>query len=68
MSVIQFLMENVNMYLLCFLIVAIYVLSAVSGLIIMQKYLPHEKCKNHNDVAGFSLRQGELSMPFCWHL
>lgn len=53
MSVIQFLMENVNTYILGFVIVAIYVLAAISGLFIMRKYLPHEKCKNHNDVAGF---------------
>ena len=53
MSVIQFLMENINTYVLGFLIVVIYVLAAILGLIIIRKYLPHEKCKNHNDVAGF---------------
>ena len=53
MSAIQFLMENVNTYIIGFLIVAIYVVAAISGLFLIRKYLPREKCKNHNDVAGF---------------
>jgi hypothetical protein len=46
-------MENINTYILGFLIVAIYVLVAILGLFIIREYLPHEKCKNHNDVDGF---------------
>ncbi len=53
MSIIQYLLGNVNTYVIGFLIVAIFVLVTISGLFIMRKYLPHEKCKNHNDVAGF---------------
>jgi hypothetical protein len=53
MSIIHYLLEHVNIYILGFLIVAIYVLASIAGLFIMRKFLPHQKCKNHNDVAGF---------------
>jgi hypothetical protein len=53
MPFIQILLVHLPAWLLCFLMVVIYVALAVTGLIIIRRFYPHYKCKLHNDVAGF---------------
>ena len=53
MSFIQILLTYLPAWLLCFLMVAIYVALSIAGLIIIRKFYPHYKCKLHNDIAGF---------------
>ena len=40
-------------WLLCFLMVVIYVAISITSLLIIRKFYPHYKCKLHNDIAGF---------------
>ena len=40
-------------WLLCFLMVFIYVAISITSLLIIRKFYPHYKCKLHNDIAGF---------------
>ena len=53
MPFIQILLIHIPTPLLGFLMVAIYVALSVTGLIIIRKFYPHYKCKQHNDIAGF---------------
>jgi hypothetical protein len=53
MPFIQYLLIKIPTSLLGFLIIAIYVFSAMIGLIIIRKFYPYKRCKNHNDIAGF---------------
>ena len=52
MSLIHLLNDNVNVCVLGVVIVALYILLVIAGMLIMRRYLPHQKRKNHNDVAG----------------
>jgi hypothetical protein len=53
MPFIQILLVHLPAWLLCFLMVVIYVALAVTGLLIIRRFYPNYKCKLHNDVAGF---------------
>lgn len=53
MPLIQFLLYHIPTFLLGFFIVAFYVSSTVIGLIIIRKFYPYKRCKDHNDIAGF---------------
>jgi hypothetical protein len=53
MPVIQSLLFHVPSWLLCSLMILLYVGVSVAGLLFIRKYYPHHKCKLHNDVAGF---------------
>jgi hypothetical protein len=53
MPFIQSLLGNIPAWLLCFIMVVIYVGISIAGLLIIRKFYPHDKCKLHNDVAGF---------------
>jgi hypothetical protein len=53
MSFIQGLLYYVPTGLLCLLIVALYVGVSLTGLLMVRKKYPHQKCKNHNDIGGF---------------
>ena len=53
MSFIQMLLVNIPAWLLCFIMVVLYVGVSIVSLLIIRKFYPHHKCKLHNDVAGF---------------
>lgn len=53
MPLIQSLLYHIPTFLLGFLIIFIYVASTVVSLIILRKFYPYKRCKDHNDVAGF---------------
>jgi len=53
MPFIQYLLIHVPTFLLGFLIVFFYVFSTIIGLVIIRKFYPYKRCKNHNDIAGF---------------
>jgi len=53
MSFIQILLVNIPAWLLCFIMVVLYVGISVISLLIIRKIYPHYKCKLHNDIAGF---------------
>jgi len=53
MSFIQFLLIYVPTVLLGFLIIIIYVFLTIISLVILRKYYPTHRRKNHNDIAGF---------------
>lgn len=53
MPFIQFLLLNVPTVLIGFLIIFIYVLLTIISLVIIRKYYPCNRRKNHNDIAGF---------------
>jgi uncharacterized membrane protein len=53
MPFIQYLLFHIPTFLLGFLIVAVYVSSTVIGLVIIRKFYPYNRCKNHNEIAGF---------------
>lgn len=53
MPFIQYLLLKIPTSLLGFLIVAIYVSSTITGLVLIRKFYPCDRCKNHNDIAGF---------------
>jgi len=53
MPFIQVVLVHIPAWLLCFLMVVIYVSISITGLLIIRKYYPHSKCKPHNDIAGF---------------
>ena len=53
MPIIQSLLFHVPTFLLGFLIIFFYVASTIIGLIIIRKIYPYDRCKNHNDIAGF---------------
>jgi hypothetical protein len=53
MSFIQILLVHIPAWLLCLMMVVIYIAVAVTGLIIIRRFYPHYKCKPHNDIAGF---------------
>jgi purine-cytosine permease-like protein len=33
--------------------IVVYVAISITSLLIIRKYYPHQKCKPHNDIAGF---------------
>jgi len=53
MPFIQFLLVNIPTILLGFLIIFIYVFLTITSLVIIRKYYPLHRRKNHNDIAGF---------------
>jgi hypothetical protein len=53
MPFIQILLVHIPAWLLCFLMVVIYVAIAITSLLVIRKFYPHYKCKPHNDIAGF---------------
>ncbi len=53
MPFIQILLVHIPAWVLCLLMVVLYVAIAMAGLIIIRKFYPHYKCKLHNDIAGF---------------
>jgi hypothetical protein len=53
MPFIQYLLLKVPTSLLGFLIIGIYVSSTILGFVIIRKFYPYNRCKNHNDIAGF---------------
>ena len=53
MSLIQLLLYHIPTFLIGFFIVAFYVFSTIMGLIIIRKFYPYKRCKDHNDIAGF---------------
>jgi hypothetical protein len=53
MSFTQSILFHVPTWLLCFLLVAVYVAGSVAGLLFVRKLYPHSKCKLHNDIGGF---------------
>jgi|GEM_PF-725491 len=63
MSFIQILLIHISTSLLGSLMVAIYVALSITGLIIIRKFYPHDKCKLHNDVAGLFLLLSASFMP-----
>lgn len=53
MPFIQSLLVNIPAWLLCFIMIVLYVGISIAGLLIIRKLYPHYKCKLHNDIAGF---------------
>ena len=53
MPFIQMLLVNIPAWLFCLLILVLYVSISIAGLLIVRKLYPHNKCKLHNDIAGF---------------
>ena len=53
MPFIQSLIVNIPAWLLCFIMVVIYVGISIVSLLIIRKFYPHDKCELHNDIAGF---------------
>ena len=53
MPFIQYILIHVPTFLLGFIIISFYVFSTIIGLIIIRKIYPYNRCKNHNDIAGF---------------
>lgn len=53
MSFSQAILLHMPAWLLCILMMVIYMALAVFGLVIARKYYPHHKCKLHNDIAGY---------------
>jgi len=53
MPFIQSLIVHISAWLLCFIMVVLYVGISIAGLLIIRKFYPHYKCKPHNDIAGF---------------
>jgi hypothetical protein len=53
MSFTQSILFYVPTWLLCSLMVALYVVASVAGLLIARKIYPHHRCKQHNDIGGF---------------
>ncbi|HUN55689.1 MAG TPA: DUF4239 domain-containing protein [Smithella sp.] len=53
MHIIQYLLIHVSTFWLSFSIIFFYVFSTISGLIVIRKFYPYKRCKNHNDIAGF---------------
>lgn len=53
MPFIQILLVHVPAWLLCFIMVVLYVGISIASLLIIRKFYPHNKCKLHNDIAGF---------------
>lgn len=53
MPLIQLLLYHIPTFLIGFFIVAFYVFSTIMGLIIIRKFYPYKRCKDHNDIAGF---------------
>src|SRR5450830_68548 len=53
MTFIQILLLHVPSWLLGFLMVVLYISLSIAGLLIVRKLYPHNKCKLHNDIAGF---------------
>lgn len=53
MHFIQILLAHIPAWLLCFIMVVLYVGISIAGLLIIRKFYPHYKCKSHNDIAGF---------------
>ena len=44
---------HIPTFLLGFFIIVFYVLSTILSLVIIRKFYPYDRCKNHNDIAGF---------------
>jgi hypothetical protein len=53
MHFIQILLAHIPAWLLCFIMLVLYVGMSITGLLIIRKFYPHYKCKSHNDIAGF---------------
>ena len=53
MPFIQILLVHIPAWLLCLIMVILYVGLSIVGLLIIRKIYPHYKCKLHNDIAGF---------------
>jgi len=53
MPLIQSLLYHIPTFLLGCLIISIYVISTVVSLVILRKFYPYKRCKDHNDIAGF---------------
>lgn len=53
MPFIQCLLFKIPTSLLGFLIVGGYVSLTILGLVVIRKFYPYNRCKNHNDIAGF---------------
>ena len=53
MSFIQMLLVHMPAWLLCLIMVVLYISIAITSLLIIRKFYPHYKCKPHNDIAGF---------------
>ena len=53
MPFIQILLVHIPAWLFCLLMIVVYVTISITSLLIIRKYYPHQKCKLHNDIAGF---------------
>lgn len=53
MPFIQTLLVHIPAWLFCLLMVVLYVSISITSLLIIRKFYPHNKCKTHNDIAGF---------------
>ena len=53
MPFIQILLVHIPAWLLCLIMVILYVGLSIVGLLVIRKIYPHYKCKLHNDIAGF---------------
>jgi hypothetical protein len=53
MSFIQILLAHLPTWLFGLFMVVLYVVISITGLLIVRKYYPYDKCKPHNDIAGF---------------
>jgi hypothetical protein len=53
MPFIQVLLLHIPTWLFGLLMIVFYIVTSISGLLLVRKYYPHVKCKPHNDIAGF---------------
>lgn len=53
MTLIQSLLFHIPTFLLGFFIIAFYVILTILSLVIIRKFYPYKRCKDHNDIAGF---------------
>jgi hypothetical protein len=53
MPFIQYLLIHVPTFLLGFIIVFFYVFFTIVSFVLIRKFYPYERCKDHNDIAGF---------------
>jgi hypothetical protein len=53
MSFIPMLLAHIPTWLFGLFMVVLFVVISITGLLIVRKYYPHDKCKSHNDIAGF---------------
>lgn len=53
MSILQEILLKIPPLVSCTIILFLYVIISISGLLIVRRFISHERLKMHNDVAGF---------------